>query len=115
MLNTDQGLELEIINDNTVSCVAYLGFRISEDVDIEQYSDVLEIVFCDVDSDGLGDIVGILSDGSNSIAILCMVYVNEWDEGYAVGEVAVTEWLNENVSDMTADNVIGYPGSSGRV
>lgn len=108
VLNTDRGLELEIINDNTVSCVAYLGFRISEDVDIEQYSDVLEIVFCDVDSDGLGDIVSILSDGSNSIAILCMGYVNEWDEGYAVGEVAVTEWLSENVSDMTADNVIGY-------
>lgn len=108
VISTNQGLKAEIIVDNAVTCVASLGFRQSEDVDIEQYSDVLEIEFWDVDSDGIGDMVAILSDGDSSIAILCMGYSNEWSEGYAVGESKVTEWLSENVDDMTADDVISY-------
>lgn len=108
VISTNQGLKAEIIVDNAVTCTASLGFRQSEDVDIEQYSDVLEIEFWDVDSDGIGDMVAILSDGDSSIAILCMGYSNEWSEGYAVGEAKVTEWLGENIDDMTADNVISY-------
>ena len=108
VISTNQGLKAEIIVDNAVTCTASLGFKQSEDVDIEQYSDVLEIEFWDVDSDGIGDMVAILSDGDSSIAILCMGYSNEWSEGYAVGEAKVTEWLGENVDDMTADNVISY-------
>lgn len=108
VISTNQGLKAEIIVDNAVTCTASLGFRQSEDVDIEQYSDVLEIEFWDVDSDGIGDMVAILSDGDSSIAILCMGYSNEWSEGYAVGEAKVTEWLSENVDDMTADDVISY-------
>lgn len=108
VISTSNGLSVEIIDDNEVTCVAYLGFRKSEDVDIKQYGDVKEIEFWDVDSDGLGDMVAILSDGDSSIALLCMGYVNEWDEGYAVSEVKVTDWLGENIDDMTADNVIGY-------
>lgn len=38
----------------------------------------------------------------------CNKTSNEWSEGYAIGESKVTEWLGENVDDMTADNVIEY-------
>jgi hypothetical protein len=106
VISAYNGLEVELIVDNQVTCLASLDLVNSED--IEQYSDVTEIEFCDVDGDGIGDMVAILSDGDSSIAILCMGYADEWEEGYYEGEVAVTKWLSENVDEMTADNVIRY-------
>lgn len=94
--------------DNAVACVAHPWFRDSEDINIEQYSDVVEVEFWYVDDDGVADMIVILSDGDDSVAVLCKGYVNQWSEGYTSPKEAVTKWLSENVGDMTADNAISY-------
>lgn len=108
VVDSDKGPDIEIIVDNVVTCVAHPRFRDSEDINIEQYSDVVEVEFWDVDDDGVADMIVILSDGSDSVAVLCKGYVNQWSEGYTKPKAEVTKWLSENVSDMTADNAISY-------
>lgn len=108
VVDSDEGPDIEIIVDNAVACVAHPWFRDSEDINIEQYSDVVEVEFWDVDDDGVADMIVILSDGDDSVAVLCKGYVNQWSEGYTEPKAEVTKWLSENVSDMTADNAISY-------
>ena len=108
VVDSDKGPDIEIIVDNVVTCVAHPRFRDSEDINIEQYSDVVEVEFWDVDDDGVADMIVILSDGDDSVAVLCKGYVNQWSEGYTEPKAEVTKWLSENVSDMTADNAISY-------
>ncbi len=110
VIKTEKGPDIEVINNNAVACVAHPRFREVDKVNIEQYSDIVEIEFCDVNSDGIGDMVVILSDGENTIAVLCEGFIDEEEdkEGYAIGAAAVSDWISENVSDVTADNVISY-------
>ena len=49
VVDSDEGPDIEIIVDNAVACVAHPWFRDSEDINIEQYSDVVEVEFWDVD------------------------------------------------------------------
>ena len=101
-----KGHMIEVIKDNEVTASAEARIR---KADVTQYEDIKEIAISDVNGDGIGDMIVVLSDGTDTIAVVCRGWENEWDgAGYIVGENAVTEWLSANVSDMTAENVVSY-------
>lgn len=53
--------------------------------------------------------ITVLSNGKKSIAVVNNGYKDDWDKfSYVMGNSAVTNWLSDNVSDITADNVIDY-------
>lgn len=101
-----KGYMIEVIKDNEVAASAEARIR---KVDVTQYEDIKEIAISDVNGDEIGDMIVILSDGTDTIAVVCRGWENEWDgAGYVVGENAVTEWLSANVSDLTVENVVSY-------
>jgi hypothetical protein len=101
-----KGHMIEVIKDNEVAASAEARIR---KVDVTQYDDIKEIAISDVNGDEIGDMIVILSDGTDTIAVVCRGWENEWDgAGYVVGENAVTEWLSANVSDLTVENVVSY-------
>ena len=108
VVSTEKGLDIEVIEEDSVTIVAHPRFSVHETVDIRKYSDIKEIAFCDVDGDKLSDMVTVLSDGQESIAVLNVGVVDEDGFGYSIGNSAVTKWLSANVSDMNAENVIRY-------
>lgn len=103
---TAYGPDIAIIEDNAVKDIIYP--RLS-DIDLSDFNDVKEIAFCDINGDDLTDMVLILSDGDDTVAVVCDAH--EYYEGYieySQGSSAVTIWLSDNVKKLTADNVIEY-------
>lgn len=103
---TAYGPDIAIIEDNAVEDIIYP--RLS-DIDLSDFNDVKEIAFCDVNGDDFTDMVLILSDGDDTVAVVCDAH--EYYEGYveySQGSSAVTIWLSDNVKKLTADNVIEY-------
>ena len=100
------GPEIVVIDDNAVSRIVYLRII---DHDMTDFDDYKEIVFCDVNGDGCKDMIIIASDGKETIAVVCSSYEDRSGnlclDG---GNDSVTNWLGENVDDMTADDVISY-------
>ncbi|RKM55116.1 hypothetical protein D6853_10280 [Butyrivibrio sp. X503] len=100
------GPEIDEIEDNAVKNYIVLEPPIGDTL---QCKEVKEIAFCDINSDGIKDMIVILVYGDETIAVLCgggqdkngdFVYY-EWKYGF-------TSWLSSNVSEITADNVISY-------
>ncbi len=99
--------EIDIIEDNAVSSIVSLSPYVgAENVASDE---VKEIAFCDIDNDGENNLIAICVYGNETRAILCgghrdqngIMKYTEWKEGYSI-------WLEEKVSDLTADNVINY-------
>ncbi|MCR5772881.1 MAG: hypothetical protein K6G87_16785 [Butyrivibrio sp.] len=109
IVSTDDGPNIWIIEDNAVVMDIHPRFYASEKVDISEYSDVKEIKIHDVDDDGLYDMITVLSNGQKTIAVVNCGCKDGLDNlQYAMGKSAVTNWLSDNVSEITADNVIDY-------
>lgn len=100
------GPEIVVIDDNAVSRIVYLRLK---DHDMTNFDDYKEIVFYDVNGDEYKDMIIIASDDKETIAVVCSSYEDR--SGNIClngGDDSVTNWLGENVDNMTADNVISY-------
>ena len=80
-----------------------------DETDLGDFNYIAEVVLCDVNGDNLRDTIAILAFGDDIIPVLCMGDHENWGVTYcAEAKSAVTEWLIDNVRDITADNVIKY-------
>ena len=105
--NKSNGVILKPVQDNVV-CGAVRAWL--DENSFSDYSYIVEAVICDVNGDGHKDTVAILVFGDDIVPVLSM---GKDDEGWrmvygAEAKSSVSEWLIENVSDITADNVISY-------
>lgn len=104
--NKSNGVILKPVRDNIVC--GYAKALINE-TDSREFSYIVEAALRDVDGDGLKDTIAILSFGDDIIPIVCLGDHESWGVIYcAEAKNDVTEWLIDNVSDITADNVIKY-------
>lgn len=98
--------EVDIIQDNAVSSLIVMDPAIG---DKKQCTEVKDIGFCDIDNDDDSDMIVILEYEDEVVPVICGGGVDEkgkytlleWKEGYS-------EWLKDNVKDLTAENVISY-------
>lgn len=100
------GPEIDVIEDNSVVSFIVLSPQIGDRL---KCTNVKEIEFCDINGDSYNDMIAILEYGDEIVAVLCgggldkdgsYVY-DQWKDGYS-------DWLSDNVSDITAANVIDY-------
>ena len=105
----DYTTEIVIIEDNAVSGKAFLSPFVG--AENEASDDIKEIAFCDIDNDGDENmiVVGVYDD--ETIAILCdKSLANEggYENNYVAWREGYSMWISENVSDITAENVIKF-------
>ena len=104
--NKSKGVVLKPVRNNVVC--SYAKALINE-TDSREFSSIREVVLRDVDGDGLSDTIAILTFGDDVVPVLCMGDHENWGVTYcSEAKSAVTKWLSDNVSDMTADNVISF-------
>ena len=101
------GMEIGVIEDNSVVGFAWPFY--GKDNDKKQFDKVKEIVTCDADDDGNDDIIAVLSDGKETAVALCLGFFNEWGEReYTTTKDGFPEWISENVTDLTGDNIVKF-------
>ncbi len=100
------GPEIDIIEDNSVASFIVLAPQIGDRL---KCTNVKDIEFCDIDKDSYTDMIAILEYENETIVVLCGGSVekdgkykfSQWKDGYS-------DWLSQNISNMTADNVANY-------
>ena len=104
---TGLGPNIEIIKDNAVVQTVYPRRNVGDSAEFDSVDD---IAFCDVDKDGAEDMIVIMSRGGDAVAVLLGGYVDGWGN-FSYGDYGmetITDWIGENVSDVTAENVIEF-------
>ena len=104
---TGLGPNIEIIKDNAVVQTVYPRRNVGDSAEFDSVDD---IAFCDVDKDGAEDMIVIMSRGGDAVAVLLSGNVDRWGNfSYGhYGMETITDWIGENVSDVTAENVIEF-------
>ena len=104
---TNLGPDIEIIKDNSVVQTVRPRRNVGDSAEFDSVDD---IAFCDVDKDGAEDMIVIMSRGGDAVAVLLSGNVDDWGnfEYGSYGLEAITDWIGENVSDLTAKNVIEF-------
>ena len=87
----------------------YLYLAHIDDKDTRKFSNLKEAVLFDIDGDGLRDTIAILECGDELVPIVCMGEYESWGVTYCKkADYSAAEELINNVSDMTAKNVVAY-------
>lgn len=104
------GMDCWVINDYIVSMTVYPYYANSEDLSLTNYDEVIDVGFCDVDEDGFDDMITVLSNGKGTLTVVNKGYKSEWSKEplFGIGKSKVSNWISDNVDEMTVENVIDF-------
>ena len=102
----ENGVYLKPVRDNVVC-----GFAeaLPGNADTREFSYVNDVMLFDIDDDGCKETIALLVYGDELVPIVCMGDHESWGVTYCKeADQSIAKELLENVSELTADNIIAY-------